>query len=61
MSASQQAKAKRRQMTNGYAHMGGSLRRPHVKGATSRSVADAIAAARMAAVREAKAKAKKKS
>jgi hypothetical protein len=60
MSAVQQAKAKRRQMRNGYAHLGGALRRPHVSGMSYRSVAESIAAARHAAAREAKSKVKKK-
>lgn len=60
MSACQQAKAKRSKMRNGYAHLGGSMRRPTVAGQSFRSVAESIAAARNAAAREAKAKTKKK-
>ena len=54
------AGAARRKLTNGYAHMGNSLRRPRIKGASTRSVADSIAAARRAAAREAAAKKTKK-
>lgn len=53
MSAQSQAKAKRRKMSNGYAHMGSSLRRPSIAGATGRSVAESIAAARHAAAKAA--------
>lgn len=60
MSACQQAKAKRSKMRNGYAHMGGSMRRPTVSGVSYRTVSESIAAARNAAAREAKAKTKKK-
>lgn len=60
MSASQQAKAARRKMRNGYAHLGSSLRRPRISGISHRSVAESINAARLAAAREAKAKSKKK-
>ncbi len=60
MSAVSQAKAKRRQMRNGYAHLGNALKRPTVSGLSYRSVGDSIAAARAAAAREAKAKTKKK-
>ena len=59
MSASQQAKAKRRKMRNGFAHMGNSLRRPTVAGLKMRSVSDAIAAARATAARMAAASKKK--
>lgn len=59
MSASQQAKAKRRQMRNGYAHMGNSLRRPTVAGKSYLSVGESIQRARSAAVNEAKRKAKR--
>lgn len=48
-------------MRNGYAAMGGNLKRPIYGGVnTKRSVADAIAAERAKAAREARAKAKKK-
>ena len=60
MSAAQQAKAKRRQMRNGYAHLGNALgRRPRISGVSYRSVAESIARARATAVREANAKKKK--
>lgn len=59
MSACQQAKAKRRQMRNGYAHMGGSLRRPTVAGRSYLSVGESIQRARAAAINEAKRKAKR--
>lgn len=52
MSMQAQAKAKRRKMRNGFAHMGNSLRRPHVAGMSYRSVGESIAAARAAATRE---------
>jgi hypothetical protein len=55
-----QAKAARRKMRNGYAHMGGSLRRPTVAGLSYKSVAESIADARSAASREAKRKSTKK-
>lgn len=44
---------------NGYAAMGGALRQPRVSNPSGRTVADAIAAARRTAVREAAAKKKK--
>lgn len=47
-------------MRNGYAAMGGALRRPMHKGASNRSVAESIAAARNAAARQARIKAGKK-
>lgn len=49
---SQQAKARSRQMRNGYAHLGGALKRPRI-GIKKRSVAESIAAARRAAMAEA--------
>lgn len=55
-----QAKAARRKMRNGYAHLGSSTRCPSVAGVSYRSVSDSIAHARAAAAREAKAKTKKK-
>lgn len=55
MSASQQAKAKRRKMRNGYAHLGNSLKRPTVSGLKMRSVKEAIAAAARTAARMAQA------
>lgn len=58
MSACQQAKAKRSKMRNGYAHLGGSLRRPSISGMSYRSVQESIAAARSAAAREAQKKRK---
>lgn len=59
MSAAQQSKAKRRKMRNGYAHMGNAMGRPIYKGVNSgRSIADAIAAERAKAAREARAKKK---
>ena len=60
MSACQQAKAKRRQMRNGYAHLGGSMRRPTVSGRSYHSVSESIAAARAAAAKALKVGAKKK-
>ena len=57
---SQQAKASARKMRNGYAHMSGDLRRPRIKGASNRTVADAIAAARRTAAREAASRKAKK-
>jgi hypothetical protein len=60
MSACQQAKAKRRQMRNGYAHMSGSMRRPHVSGKSYVSVGASIARAHAAAAAEARRKVKKK-
>lgn len=60
MSACQQAKRKRSQMRNGYAHMSGSLRRPRISGVSHRSVAESIQAARNAAARAAKMSSKKK-
>ncbi len=60
MSASQQAKSKRRKMRNGYAHMGNSLSRPRISGQSFRSVAESIAAARVTAARVAAASKKKK-
>lgn len=60
MSICQQAKAKRRQMRNGYAHMGNSLRRPTVAGLKHVSVADSIAKARRDAANEQRRKAVKK-
>lgn len=47
-------------MRNGYAAMGNALGRPRYKNATGRSVAEAIAAARNAAARQARIKAGKK-
>lgn len=55
-----QAGAARRKITNGYAHLAGALKRPRMKGASTRSVADSIAAARRAAAREAASKKKNK-
>lgn len=60
MSVAQQAKAKRRQMRNGFAHLGGSLRRPTVSGKSYLSVSASIDKARRAAANEAKRKVKKK-
>lgn len=60
MSAVSQAKAKRRQMRNGYAHLGNALRRPTISGLSYLSVGDSIARARAQAAREAKSKVKKK-
>lgn len=45
---------------NGYAAMGGNLRRPRYPSAVTRSVADSIAAARRAAAQEAKMRSTKK-
>lgn len=50
----------RRHIRNGYAAMGNSMRRPHYKGVSGRSVAEAIAAERRKAAREAAAKRNKK-
>lgn len=47
-------------MHNGYAAMGKAIGRPRHKGANGRSVAEAIAAARNAAARQARIKAGKK-
>ncbi len=55
MSAAQQGKAKRRQMRNGYAHLGGSLKRPSVAGMKFRTVKEAIQAATRTALRMAQA------
>lgn len=60
MSAAQQAKSKRKQMRNGHAHMGGSMRRPRVSGVAHRSVAESIAAEQNAAARAAASRKKKK-
>ena len=60
MSAAQQAKAKRRQMRNGYAHLGNALGRPVYKAASQTNVQEAIAAERARAAREARAKSSKK-
>lgn len=60
MSAAQQAKAKRRKMVTGYAYLGNSRRRPRISGVSYLSISESIAAARNAAVREAKSKAKPK-
>lgn len=60
MSVCQQAKAKRRQMRNGYAHLGNSLRRPTIAGKSFLSVAESIQRARAAAVSEARRKQTKK-
>jgi hypothetical protein len=46
-------------LKNGYAGMGSALGRPYYSGATQRTVADAIAAARRTAAREAAARKKK--
>lgn len=54
------AGAIRHKMTNGYAHLGNSLRRPTVAGKKFRSTGDSIAAERAKAIREANAKKKKK-
>ncbi len=59
MSACQQAKARRRQMTSNNAQLGNAMGRPRYAAVKKRTVADAIAAARIAAAREAKAKTKK--
>lgn len=55
-----QAKAKRRKMRNGYAHLGNSLRRPTIAGKSYLSVADSISRARTAAANEARRKVSKK-
>ncbi len=55
-----QAKAVRRKMRSGYAHLGGSMRRPTVAGLKYISVAESIAKARRDAVNEQKRKATKK-
>lgn len=47
-------------IANGYAAMGNALGRPIYKNASGRSIADAIAAARRTAAREAAARMKKK-
>lgn len=47
-----QAKAARRKITNGYTHLGGAMKRPMMKGASNRSVAESIAAARRTAARQ---------
>lgn len=60
MSACQQAKAKRRQMRNGYAHLGGSMRRPTVSGRSYISLGESIAKNRARAVQEAARKVKRK-
>lgn len=52
MSACQQAKAKRRKMRDGYAHLGNSLKRPTVAGKSFRTVSDSIAQARQQAMAE---------
>lgn len=49
---SQQSKAKSRQMRNGYAHLGGAMKRPRI-GIKKRTVAESIASARRAAMAEA--------
>ena len=59
MSMQSQAKAARRKMRNGYAHMGNSLKRPTIAGRKTRSVSESIARNRMLAAREAAAKKKK--
>lgn len=60
MSAAQQAKRKRRQMRNGFAHLGNSMRRPRISGTAYRTVAESIAAERNAAARAAAATRTKK-
>lgn len=60
MSACQQAKAKRAKMRNGYAYLGGNLRRPTVAGLSYMSVSESIARARAAASAEARRKVTKK-
>jgi len=60
MSAAQQAKAKRRQMRNGYAHMGNSMRRPTISGKSYTSVSESIARAHTRAAAEARRSTKKK-
>ena len=57
---SQQSKAKSRQMRNGYAHMSGSMRRPHVAGRSYLSVGESIAKERKAAQRAANINSKRK-
>jgi hypothetical protein len=51
---------RRRQAVNKYAHLGNSMRRPKFKGGSSRSVADAIARERNAALMDARRNASKK-
>ncbi len=62
MSAAQQAKAARRKMRNGYGHLGsGNVRgKPIYKAASQVSVAEAVAAGKRQAAREAAARKSKK-
>ena len=52
MSAAQQAEARRRQMRNGYTHLGNARGRPVYKAAAQRNVAESIAAERARSARE---------
>lgn len=54
------AGAHRRKITNGYAHLGNARKRPRIKQAANRSVAESIERARRVAARQAAASGKKK-
>lgn len=54
-----QAKAARRKITSGYAHLGNALQRPRMPGAKNRTIGESIDRARRLAANQAKASKKK--